>query len=233
PLHTKIDPLLTLIEAAMDQEYTADSAFPQQLHDKIAPLAHEHLGRSADNYLAPLWHRGAETLAQTPFDPRTPDSHKSLFYGKCGEWEAVIQAVEETDEWRNQPPLLRRHAIATSKRHQANDTLLDLLRICWAFSDQIDASVNEIGGTLRQWWRQFLDLDSDLEDQDFPAWLMIERPAQIIGISKKQLIQLNPPSGFLTLYHLIHSEQEQLCPEYRAALKAEHPVLFAYYLHSR
>ncbi len=43
PLHTKIDPLLTLIEAAMDQEYTADSSFPQQLHDKIAPLAHEHL----------------------------------------------------------------------------------------------------------------------------------------------------------------------------------------------
>ncbi|MBU0499117.1 MAG: hypothetical protein KJ558_06115 [Gammaproteobacteria bacterium] len=231
PLHPRIDPLLGLIELSPETGF--DEAALRRLDREIAPLAHELLGQAATNYLIPLWRRAAEALDQEPFVPDNPDRHASRLWESAGDPANALAAVEREPRWRDQPELLISHAAACARLQRHQEALLDLFRLCWAFPGQIANAIERLEGLYQHPWRRFLDDDHDLGDSDFPAWLLIQHPLHVEQLNEKQLAGLDPAPGFLSLLRLVCAERQRLSPEYRAALKGEHPALLACYLKRR
>ena len=231
PLHPRIDPLLSLIE--FTPEVCLDASALQRLDREIAPLAHELLGRSAADYLSPLWRYAADSLAQAPFDPANPDLHASRFWILFGDPAAALAAVGRELTWRSHPELLIRHAVASAKLQRHHDALLDLFQLCWTCPTRAAEAIDRLEGLYQHPWRRFLDDDLGLENRDFPAWLLIHYPQHAPQLKEERLCSLDPAPGFLTLLLLVRAELHQLSPPYRAILKAEHPELLACYLKRR
>lgn len=232
PLHPKIEPLLLLIEAA-ESNPPLHKGELERLDREIAPLARDLLGRSANDYLIPLWRRIAESLEQNPIGTDDPQHHASNYWALAGNADMALDAVETLPDWRNRPELLIRHAAAQAKLRQQTEALLDLFRLCWAFPDHIDAAIRQMDGLYQHPWSRFRDDDCDLDARDFPAWLLIHYPRQAEPLSPEALIPLDPAPGFLTLLQLVRTERQHLCPPCRSKLKAEHPALLNCYIQRR
>lgn len=230
PLHSRIDPLLSLIDSAQQPMTEADDQALRQLDEHIVPLAQELLCARADNLLIPLWRGAAQVLEGRPFEAQQPLRHASRYWQLAGDWLRTLESIEAEPDWRGQPELLLRHASAnaTLKRQQA--ALLDLCQVGWVFPARIAECIERMDGLFLHPWNQFLDQEDDLEPTDFPAWLLILLPAQGTRPSEEQLAGLSPAPGFLSLLRLVHAERQALAPTLRAQLKAERPELLRCYL---
>jgi hypothetical protein len=233
PAHQHIDAFLCLLETAQQPPSAPDPAWLVQLNQTVAPLAHERLGGRADDYLVPLWRHAADMLEGRPFNPLAPQEHSAYYWQQSADWQCLLSSTEAVDAWRCQADLLMYHAKACAQLHRQTDAMLDLFCISWHFPQQINRCIAQVDNLFKHSWQLFCDLDSDLTDSDFPAWLLISLPAESEKLFETHLAELQPAAGFLALFRLVLAERSKLAVGLRTALKQVRPDLLRCYLAHR
>lgn len=231
PGHARLGELERLVEAAAEAERpVADPAAElERLERRIAPLADGLLGGNARHFLAPLWRRLLAAVAGLPFDPLRPSLHTSHLAERLGEWKGVVAAVEAEPAWHENPMLLRRHARACDRLHRPGAALASWFRLCW-LDPAAAAAVGEEGtAEWRELWRRFGELDPELPEEAFPAWLLVERPG--LGRHLDPATRAAAPEPVRLLLRLQDTPPgDPTHLEARQALKGHDPRLFDYYL---
>ncbi|MGD8909370.1 MAG: hypothetical protein PVI92_08465 [Chromatiales bacterium] len=236
PDHSQLGELERLVEAleSLDSPLCAVEAELQRLQTETVPLAERHLNKASSFLLSPLWRRLSGALQNRGFDPSRPDLHSSYTAIQARNWTMVRQAVESEADWRRQPVLLERHAMASTYLADQTAVLQSWCLICWQFPE-LDDRLERCGDhTLQRGWQTFLDLEPELPTEDFPAWLMLKHPGLAL-IAPKGDSDIPCPDSYRTLYHLVH-DREHLADDQvmnlRAKLKQQAPLLFRHFLNS-
>jgi hypothetical protein len=231
-LEELVDALHTLKTAVTDP--TQELAL---LKDTIAPIAKSLLRKDSRDFLIPLWRRLTKALDQQPFCIETPELHASYTAMQSMDWETVKISVETDPSWKTAPTLITRHALACERLHLPGKSLLSWFELCWLFPQQAEMLSQAAGNEVQQYWQKFQDLDPELPEQDFPAWLILKKPSLLNIIPQ----DINHKTEFLksyqTLCQLVSPTTNQLSSAetiaLRAHLKKSNPVLFQHYIVSR
>ena len=205
------------------------------LQQELSPMAEEILGASARHFLAPHWQRLCQLLAGTGFDPRHPERHASYAATQAEDWRQVKVCVEAEPHWRDQPRLLQRHARACSRLHQDLQALSSWFILYWNFPGQAASCFSAEGNSeWRQAWQRFLDLEPELPDEDFPAWLLIDRPGLAKRLQTEGLLEaFQPPEDFRLIAELAQAGTDETGPDVlalRKRLQQTNPGLFDCYM---
>jgi hypothetical protein len=157
---------------SLNDEYVA-------LVDEIAPLARTVLRQQARDFLAQAWRRLALAMQPVAFDSARPDFHASYVWGQVPDWGAVVASITSACATSSHlpPQLLPRWAVALQHLQQPEQALW-LWCVVFECAEQIaQAQLGKTGSPrLQALWRRFCDLDPDLSDQLFPAWLLLNEP---------------------------------------------------------
>jgi hypothetical protein len=206
----------------------------QRLLTETGPLAERHLKKAASFLLIPLWRRLTGALQDRAFDPAQPELHSSYTAMQTRDWPMARRAVEREADWRCQPVLLERHAMACTYVADHAAALQSWYLICWQFPE-LDDRLDRCGDhTLQSGWQAFLDLEPELPTEDFPAWLMIKHPGLAL-IAPHGDDDIPCPDSYRTLYHLLRDSEKRTDDQIinlRAKLKQQAPLLFRHYLNS-
>jgi hypothetical protein len=236
PDHSQLGELERLVEALESLESPLNDAETelQRLQRETGPLAERHLNEAANFLLIPLWQRLTGALQDQAFDPTKPDLHASYTATQAQDWSMARQAVERETDWRRQPVLLERHAIASTYLDDQAAALTSWYLICWQFPE-LDEKLDRCSDhTLHSGWQAFLDLEPELPTEDFPAWLLLKHPGLAL-IAPHGDDDIPCPDSYRTLHHLqrdeVNDSNEQAIA-LRAKLKQEAPLLFRQYLNS-
>jgi hypothetical protein len=236
PDHSRLGELERLVEAleALESPLLDAEVELQRLLTETGPLAERHLDRASGSLLIPLWRRLTDALRDRSFDPSRPELHPSYTATQARDWPMVRRAVEREAEWRHQPVLLERHAMACTCLDEQAAALGSWYLICWQFPELGDRLDRCGDHTLRQGWQAFLDLEQELPVEDFPAWLMLSHPG-LMRISPHGDDDIPCPDSYRTLHQLLRdsgktADQQRI--ELRARLKQQAPLLFRHYLDS-
>ncbi len=206
-----------------------------RLQRDVCPLAEEILGPGARHFLAPQWQRLTLALLDVAFDPDNPELHSSYSALRAEDWGQVKASVEAQSGWREQPVLLRRHARACGRMHLDSAAIADWFRVCWRFPDQAVHIGDEAELRWRRLWQRFLELDPELPNRDFPAWLLIDQPglARWLAI-ERCLDEVDLPEDYRVTAELVGIKSSPLVDgdsvDKRKLLKECNPGLFARYL---
>lgn len=230
PGHAQLGALERLVEGARGEPHDDPAAELKRIEGELQPLAEELLGSDARAYLTPLWQRLHEALAGAPFDPDQPRLHPSHSAERLGRWEEVLTHIEHIAQWRDHGELLRRHARAAERTQHPHTALADWFQLCWRHPDESDAIDDEASSEWRGLWRDFLDLDTELPEARFPAWLLLQRPGLAGRLSDGDLE--GAPESFQLLKSVIvaHLNGDATLVERRKALKESDPELFRLYM---
>ncbi len=231
PGHPRLGGLERLLEALQrkDVPVTDPAQELTDLRDGILPLATKLLGQDCRPFLAPLWRRLGEALADQVFDPQHPELHRSCTALHTLDWESVIEAVEAESDWRSHSVLLQRHARASDQLQRPADGLLDRFELCWRFPEQAVPAQTDATPDLIRAWELFQELDPELETPLFPAWLLIIRPGLTGRLPRPDA---SAPADYRLLYAL-RREGQTLGAEavrLRAELKELNPGLFRHFI---
>jgi hypothetical protein len=200
------------------------------LEQELLPLAEDLLGAGSRHFLIPLWRRLHKALAGKPFDPAHPELHSSHTAKRILDWGQVVATVEGETDWRRQPVLLRRHALACERLRRSADTALDLFELCWRFPEQVPEVME--GGVLDMIhaWHLFAELEPELDITAFPAWLLIIRPGMVNWLPRPEA---SHPEDYRLTYSLQKNQTDTGRAEVvqlRAGLKALSPALFRHFI---
>ena len=148
------------------------------LEQTLTPLAFALLGRVAHDFLAPLWREISADISEQRFDASAPENHLSYTAMKSFQWQDVLSAVAREPDWLAQPLLMFRYAEAQFKLRHELEGLKMWFRLFLFYSDQAEQFVgNTSNRLLLSDWQSFLELDPELENQFFAAWVLLQRPA--------------------------------------------------------
>lgn len=153
-----------------------------RLEDELAPLAQQHLDGGRD-YLIPFWRRLTQALGARPFDSQRPRLHASYSAGQAAAWREVLDAVSAAPAWTRQPELLLRAGHAAMRLRREPEFLLHWFRLCWLDAPAAERLAGLAPGEWLRLWQAFLELDAEPPVSDFPAWLLIRKPALARGLS--------------------------------------------------
>jgi hypothetical protein len=204
----------------------------ERLEGELLPLVDELLGSAGRDYAAFFWQGLEESLRDAPFDPASPSLHLSYCALRGGDWRKVMEYVEAEPDWQGQALLVQRHGIAAQNLHDEASLLRDWFLLCMRFGEAGEALVTQLAPQWQEWWERFLDSEPELPVGDFPAWMLIQRPALagVLTFSEEQQQRL--PPAFNTLLQLGRAEdpvgEEGLA--LRRTLKAQSPQLFEHLL---
>jgi hypothetical protein len=234
PDHSHLGELERLVEAleAIESPLLDVETELRRLLKETGPLAERHLNKASSFLLIPLWRRLTGALEHRPFEPSRPDLHPSYTATQARDWPMVRQAVENEAEWRHQPVLLERHAVACANLDEQAAALGSWYLICWQFPELADRLDRCGDQTLLRGWQAFQDLEQELPTEDFPAWLMLRHPG-LAHIAPHGEDDIPCPESYRTLYHLLHVSGEKVDDQrmaLRAKLKHQAPLLFRHYL---
>ncbi|MCU7936770.1 MAG: hypothetical protein KZQ99_18175 [Candidatus Thiodiazotropha sp. (ex Dulcina madagascariensis)] len=207
----------------------------QYMQQELGPLAEEILGSAARHFLAPQWRRLSQALTQVEFDPCKPELHGSYSSLQAEDWRQVKSRVEAASRWREQPLLLRRHARACGRLHLDLQALTGWFLLCWRFPEQALSIGSEAEPEWQRSWRRFLELDPELPDSDFPAWLLIDHPGLARRLTTEQCLDdFDLPDDFRVIMELTPATADKSVDAVSMALRKRlqqyNPGLFAYYL---
>jgi len=208
-----------------------------RLQDTLTPLAGNALGPASRQLLIPLWRRLSQALEGRDFDIDEPELHLSFSAAQAQDWSAAREAVEREVDWRSQPVLLLRHAHACDRQHDYVAAWHSWVTLCWQWPGQAGALDTSSNSELRQLWRAFQDLDTELSATTFPAWVLLARPG-LFGILPAPAIGDNNscPESYRTLCALQQDRSEPAAVSntdgmaLRARLKEQDPELFEHFL---
>ncbi|GAB6039514.1 hypothetical protein [Endothiovibrio diazotrophicus] len=228
PGHRQLGALERLVEGAEQPPREEPAEELQRIEETLQPLAEEQLGSDARAYLTPLLRRLHERLAGHPYAAATPRLHASHTAERLGLWNEALEAIEGVPAWRDQAALLRRHARAAEHDRRPLTALADWFQLCWRHPDESGAIGDEAAREWRDPWRDFLDLDPELPEAQFPAWLLIQRPGLAENLHDAELE--GAPESFHQLRRLIG---DPTSVDQRKALQTSDPPLFQLYLARR
>jgi hypothetical protein len=205
------------------------------LEREITPLAEELLGRGSRDYLMPHWQRLGQALDGHPFDPGSPRLHASYPALRGEAWGRLKALVEAESGWREQPLLLCRHAQACGRLRLEVEEGCDWFRICCCFPDQADAIGREASRIWRARWLDFLELEPELPEGDFPAWSLLHEPGLVKGLEAVDCLEgAEIPEDHHLTAELVAAAISRLSVtdliEPRKRLQALNPSLFQHYL---
>jgi len=237
PGHRQLGGLEHLVEASGRLELPVEDAALelQGLQQELCPLAEEILGPGARHFLAPQWRRLTQALLGVAFDPDNPELHCSYPSLQAEDWGQVKKSVEAETGWQEQPVLVRRHARACGRLHLDPEALSGWFRLCWRFPGQADCIGSEAESEWRQYWQRFLELDPELPNRDFPAWVLIDQP----GLARWQVLDRcfddsGVPEDYRATAKLVRAKPSPLIDaglmDKRRLLQMRNPGLFACYL---
>lgn len=203
------------------------------LLDKISPLAFSILGRFAGDYLTPIWQQLSLELSGKPYDAESPQDHLSFTAFKSFDWREVLVAVEAEDGWYRQPVLLYRYAEACFKLNREAEGLASWFRLYMLFPKSAQQLVNGTDNFLfLSDWRNFNELDPELDTVFFPAWTVLKKPAlaklkmsadeDSIGYDSFQLI--------CSLILCSSKNIDETTLRLRSKLRNQNPSLFSHYM---
>jgi hypothetical protein len=208
------------------------------LRDHLAPRVEQLLGRESPALLIPLWQRIATDLQTCEFQEDRPEFHLSYAAGRAMDWRCVVQSVEGETEWQTKSVLLIRHAQACTHLHQQAAAHESWFRLLWQYPEQGSALESSSDRELRHLWREFHELDPELESGDFPAWLILDNPG-FLHVAPHVEKALPCPDSYRTLYRLkvitsqcANQNLDEESIALRAQLQKENPALFFHFMAS-
>ncbi|MGR8981621.1 MAG: hypothetical protein ACU84H_16235 [Gammaproteobacteria bacterium] len=172
-------------------------------------------------------------LSERKFDAEAPEAHFSFTAFRTFQWRDVIASIEQEENWNNQPVLLFRYAEACFKLNKELEGLENWLRLFMLFPEEAEPLVEGTGNyLLLSDWRNFNELDPELDPVYFPAWLVLKKPALAkitIGLNGEnrghRALQLMRDLAACT-YNGINETAINL----RAGLRQQIPSLFVHYM---
>ncbi|MEN8179246.1 MAG: hypothetical protein ABFS39_11625 [Pseudomonadota bacterium] len=205
------------------------------LQQELLPLAADQLGAGSRDFLAPFWRRLIQAVWADDFNPERPELHASYMAIQVEAWEQVQQSIEAQADWAKQPLLVRRYAQASGRLQQSERAVCCWFRLCWGFPDQTGAIGREAESDLRHRWQCFVDLESELPNQDFPAWSLLEQPGLIKRLAAADcLADVKIPEDYRVTAELAAAGVAAVPAadliEQRKRLKELNPELFRHYL---
>lgn len=233
PDHPRLGALERLTEALEDLSRPIHDAADElaRLEETLTPLAEEVLGSSSRHLLIPLWRRLSQALEDRSYDSASPRLHVSYTASRALDWHVVLQAVEREDGWEREPLLLERHAAACEGQHELTRALPAWLALCWRFPERAEGIESSTNHTLIAHWEAFQDHEPALPAADFPAWLLVQRPA-LTGLLPEPAADC--PDSYATVYQLQRcratNAPDEDALELRAQLRQQDALLFAAYM---
>ncbi|MEJ2610651.1 MAG: hypothetical protein P8179_11325 [Candidatus Thiodiazotropha sp.] len=210
PSHHQLGGFEGLVEAACRATPLEEPL--QELHyllQELKPMAEEILGVSSHPFLVPFWRSLAQALDDMVFDDDYPERHASYASLQAEDWYQLKARIEQEANWRDHFVLLQRHGLASARLHQEVDALVSWFMICWRFPDQASSIAAQRGSEWWRGWQCFLDLEPELPDEDFPAWLFIDNPSLAKRFtSEVDMQELNPPDAFQLVAELMQAKSE-------------------------
>jgi hypothetical protein len=236
PGHRQLGGLEHLVVAGDMASHVEDTGLELlKLQREVCPLAEEMLGPGARHFLAPQWQRLTQALLDIDFDPDNPELHRSYSALRAEDWGQVKASVEATSNWEGQPVLLRRHARACGRLHLDSGAVSDWFRLCWRSPDEAVNIGNEAEPQWRRYWQRFLELDPELPNRDFPAWVLIDQPGLARWLATERcLVDVDVPEDYQATAELVQEKPSPLVDaglmDKRKLLQLSNPELFACYL---
>ena len=182
----------------------ADAVGPElrALEGEVTPLAREHLGSSARDYLACAWRRLADNLQGVPFDPAQPRLHLSYALARIPDWRALEAALTADPQLPDQPPLLERLAgcLAAAAKQVESSAL-------WAvLFDRYPAHAEEAIERSRQQpiyrlWDAFWESGNDWRPEEFTGFLLIGQPGLLAQLRRFTPLHEEPNRAVAELLH--------------------------------
>ncbi|MGR9106938.1 MAG: hypothetical protein ACU843_08420 [Gammaproteobacteria bacterium] len=205
----------------------------ETLQNRLTPTAFEVLGSLANDFLIPFWQQLSLDLSGRPFDPANPELHSSFTAFKALQWQQVIDAIAREENWPAQPLLLFRYAEACFKLNREVSGLEKWFKL---FLDVPEYAERMLADTsnflLRSDWRNFNELEPDLEARFFPAWAVLIKPA--LAVIEVDTDAENPACRALQMIRDLANSAQQGITEHtiqlRAKLRQDFPNLFVHYM---
>lgn len=200
----------------------------------ITPLAFEVFGRFTPDFLTPFWHKLSIEIADQCFDAESPDYHLSFTAFKGFQWQQVLSSIEREKDWTQQEILIFRYAEACYKLNKEHDGIANWFRLFITFPETAELLIkNSCNRVMFSDWKNFCELDPELELFLFPAWVVMKNPALanntvISDINSHESLQL-----IKSLVCNVENEINETTIHIRTKLKHNYPALFDQYMNNR
>jgi len=230
--HQKFDHLLALQnELTLTRKTTGRKI--DLLLQTVTPLAFDVLGQFAHDFLTPLWHQLSAEVTDRHFEAESPEDHLSFTAFKGFQWQQVLSSVTREADWIKQPVLLFRYGEACFKLNKELEGLEGWFRLFMTFPEAAKTRVgNTCNRLLLEDWRQFNELEPELEPPFFPAWIVLKKPA----LAKNAFTFDGESVGNASLQlmcRLVDGKEKGLNEtliKLRARLQQQNPLLFIHYM---
>ena len=204
------------------------------LLNTMTALAVTLLGRWANEFLTPFWQQLSFDLSGQRFAAEAPENHASFTAMKSLQWQKVVDAIESEVGWNHQPMLLYRYAEACFRLNKEAEGLASWFRLYLLFPESAECLINETDNyLLRSDWRQFTELDPELEPVFFPAWTVLKKPA----LAKIKVNCIDGENRGYNALHLIcglvmdsNNGINAMTITDRTRLRQQNPSLFSHYM---
>ena len=230
--HQKFEYLLTLQDEMTSLGNTSNRKI-KLLLQSITPLAFEVFGQFAHDFLTPLWHELSVEVADRCFDAELPEDHLSFTAFKGFQWQQVLSSINREAEWIKEPVLLFRYGEACFKLNKELEGLESWFRLFLAFPNVAETVVKSTcNRLLLDDWRQFNELDPELEPTFFPAWVVLNKPALAKNVFSADCAGAGKASLQL-MCSLVEKKENgvnESIIKLRARLQQQNPKLFIHYM---
>ena len=199
----------------------------------VTLLAFDVLGQFANDFLTPLWRMLSVEVTDKHFNAELPDDHLSFTAFKGFQWLQVLSSVTREADWIKQPVLIFRYGEACFKLNKELEGLESWFRLFVTFPAVAERLVGSTcNRLLLEDWRQFNDLDPELEPSFFPAWIVLKKPALAKNAFTFDCVSRGNESLQL-LCNLVEGKVHgfnETTIQLRARLQQQNPMLFIHYM---
>ena len=194
----------------------------------VTPNARRLLGAQSRDLLSPLWVQLAEAVRGAPFDANEPTLHRSFALSQAHDWAGVSDSVMSEPGWQQHAPLCLRLAESAFNRRQRVAALAAWCQVCWWTPTEASQAVSKLRQPeLTVLWQRFLD--DELEESDFPAWLLLQEPGLALPLAEDLATGAPAEESYRCVHRWIHARRAKKQADelaLRKNLQSLHPALF-------
>jgi hypothetical protein len=195
---------------------------------EVTPNARRLLGAQSRDLLSPLWVQLGDAVRSAPFDANEPALHRSFALSQAQDWAGVSDSVMSEPGWQQHAPLCLRLAESAFNRRQRVAALAAWCQVCWWTPTEASQAVSKLRQPeLTVLWQRFLD--DELEESDFPAWLLLQEPGLALPLAEDLATGAPAEESYRCVHRWIHARRAKKQADelaLRKNLQSLHPALF-------